>query len=78
MKTLIVAWFAFIAGLLIAIYFPKDKPQPLLNTSQPQITNYEITLECQKLSAMATKEDWGYKNCVDELKKSIGGQQLAI
>lgn len=53
------------------------KKIPILNT-QPQITNYQITLECQKLSAMTTKEDWGYKNCVEELRKSLGGQQLAI
>lgn len=53
------------------------KKPPILNT-QPQVTIYEITLECQKLSAMTTKEDWGYKNCVEELRKSLGGQQLAI
>lgn len=53
------------------------KKPPILKTPEPN-HNYEITLECQKLSAITTKEDWGYRDCVDELKKSLGNQQLAI
>lgn len=44
----------------------------------PEHTMYDVTLECQKLSAIAG-EKWGYKSCVEELGKTIqSGVMLSI
>lgn len=42
------------------------------------MTVQEIVLECEKLSAMATNENWNYKNCIDNLKNPNEAKILRI
>lgn len=48
---------------LVSKFFHKEELQPT--------TRYEVTLECQRLSANKTNDNWAYKDCVDELTKSL-------
>jgi hypothetical protein len=43
----------------------------VLNSNPRSIVNqpskYQITLECEKLSAIATNKEWSYQNCLKNL-----------
>jgi hypothetical protein len=54
--------FAIIITLL------KIAPKPI---QCPVHTQYDVILECQKLSASTTHKEWGYKSCIEELGKTI-------
>jgi len=34
-------------------------------------TSWDVVLECQKISAQATNEEWGYKSCLESLQEQI-------
>lgn len=44
----------------------------LTKIEQPveRITKYDIVLECQKLTATRTTDEFGYKSCLEELEKA--------
>ncbi len=72
MTILFLAWTVSVTcaiGVLgVAVY--KQSAQPIAPI-QAKPTMYDIVLECQKLSAMTTKKDWGYKDCLKELQGAV-------
>jgi hypothetical protein len=44
----------------------------------PVHTQYDVILECQKLSATTSKTDWGYKDCVTELGKTLNTKFIQL
>lgn len=77
MKALIYIFVGFWM-LLVSIYLGKIweevkiKPEPKVVQVKP--TAYDITLECQKISATVTNKGWNYANCVNNLQKTLGGK----
>ena len=55
------------------------KEQPFVVAQEPiRKTQFDVTLECQRLAAMKTAKDWGYQDCLKELGKTIEGRILQI
>lgn len=78
--------FVLVEGLIIWQMLTINRARTVLRNrtaitqyKKDQPTHYEIAAFCQQLSVTAG-EDWGYKNCVDELedaaKKDIPAQVL--
>jgi len=78
MKTLIpiiiIAGTIFL-GLGLIKFYRMHLASQILRERQ-SMTKQEIVLECQKLAAIKTTDDWKYKDCLDELKKAPNEEGL--
>ena len=67
MKFKIGLLLIFIGGFLLG--FSVKKPE--IVKAPQENSQYEVTLKCQELSAIATNPDWGYESCIKEMNKNL-------
>lgn len=67
----IFIWGIFLLGVFLVLALLWSSIGFVVSVTRREPTNFTVVLECQKISATATNEGWGYKECVQNLRDSL-------
>lgn len=80
--SIILILLFLIVGLIVVCvslqFAAIQKEQSFIAPGQLRKTEYDIVLACQTLAATKTVKDWGYKDCLVEMRKAINPATLKI
>ena len=78
MKTLLSILLIIIGLIIIVLSVTKKTFKIDINRQTPPMTKQEIVLQCEKLSAVATNNQWSYKQCISNLENPNEAKILTI
>lgn len=70
MRDYILAIALVFIVISIFMLFMTDKKETDIPSPSSKSVEYEVTLECERMSAVSVNEHWSYQGCLENLRNS--------